>query len=110
MKRLGRLFGFAQVKVASSPQPSRVESFYRWLSNTPQGRAKLEEIRKRKKRFSLLPDKDDFQILAEAIALKKEGDRFYFVTGDKDFTEFKNEISKKFGLDVLDFFDLIYHK
>lgn len=90
--------------------PNRVKKFYQRLLSDPLTKARLERLRNRRKRKSLLPGDPDMDILSEAATLAKRGASTHFVSKDGHFTEFPDEIEQEFGLKVLSVQGLIQFK
>ncbi|MEA3515289.1 MAG: hypothetical protein U9R34_07450 [Nanoarchaeota archaeon] len=61
-----------------------------------------ERIKKLGQRPNNLPERPDRKILAEAIELKRHFPEINncILTNDTDFIEFRNEIKKKFGINI----------
>lgn len=74
-----------------------VTDFY----SEPDKKEKLEELSRKKRRKSLLPEPNDIRILSECILLKrKESRNITLLTDDGDFTHFTKEIKERFGVGI----------
>ncbi len=80
-----------------------IVSFYESLRDSTEGR--LDELRLRKHSDSVSPEPNDLIILAECVELNHAQD-LSLVSGDGHFVSFKQEIFDKFGVEVLDFYDI----
>jgi hypothetical protein len=89
--------------VASDMVP--IKRMYERFSKNPALRAKLEKIMREKHRKSLLPSETDMKILSEAVTFSGKS-KVYFITGDKDYSEFKSEIEKETSVIVIDLMTL----
>jgi len=94
LKRLERLLNASTIREVDNPPIEKVKNMY--LS----GKGKLAKIKMLKKRSSLFPSEIDQKILGEAAKLA-EHYTVYFITVDRDFTEFKEEIEERFGVRVV---------
>jgi hypothetical protein len=92
-RRLIELFRYTgNNEVASDITPIR--KMYTRFSKNPDKRKKLEKIRQKKHRKSLLPGDTDMKILSEAAIFSRKA-KVYFITGDADYIEFKSEIEEE---------------
>lgn len=82
-----------------------IKAMYTRFTKQPEQLKKLEELRSMKHRASLLPSEKDMRILGEAHVLSQNY-KVYFVTDDKDFIYFKNEIQKELNIVVIELLEL----
>jgi len=82
-----------------------VKAMYVRFSKDSELAKKLEELRNMKRRNSIFPSENDMKILGEAHRLGQTY-KVYFVTDDKDFTYFKDEIQKELNVTVIELLDL----
>jgi hypothetical protein len=68
---------------------------------------RLIELKKRKRRDTLLPEKGDMKIVSEAAKLAEDSNyNLFLLSNDGDFIEFSEELKKEFGFTVLAVSDL----
>lgn len=109
-KRLKNLWKRVEV-LSLQGNVDEVKKFYSAMSKDPTTRAKLVELKKRKRtRQGLMPETRDMIILSEAIALGRGDGDLHFLSKDGDFCEFTEEIEVKYGLKVLSVEDALQFK
>ncbi len=80
---------------------THIKDMYLNFSKDTELRKKLVALKQKKSRQSLLPSDIDMKILSEAETCAKR-QVVYFITGDNDYIEFKNEIEKETSIIVVD--------
>ena len=103
-ENLKELFESSVLKNPGTIDLQQIVLFYENINQTQVGR--LDELRLRKRVDNILPEPNDLRILAEVVELAKLDD-IGLISGDAHFTEFKDEISDEFGINILDYYDLI---
>jgi hypothetical protein len=104
-QRYNQLAAHSKFNVVESDL-AKVKDLYASFLKKQKLRARLVELKKKKtKRRGLLPSDADMRILGEAVTLGLKN-RVYFVTDDKDYIFFKNEIKQDLGIDIIELLDL----
>lgn len=103
-QRLDELFELSEIKNTGYVDTNPIIEFYKKAVSSTSSRS--EELRLRKKSDSVYPEPNDMKILAEAVELASLCD-LRLISGDGHFTSYKDQISTEFGIEVLDFYDLM---
>lgn len=75
----------------------RVREFY----SKPEFAERLEKLRSRKNRETLIPEESDMEIISQAIRINDKRLSIDFISSDGDFTHFSEEIEGEFGICVV---------
>jgi len=99
MRNLDRFKGNLEVFniEVDSELVEKVREFY----SKPEFTARLEKLRSRKNRETLIPEESDMEIISQAIRINNESLSIDFISGDGDFIHFSEEIEGEFGICVI---------